>query len=696
MKESSRDKVITTAEERKSYAGCLPLVILYIVASVFTVVSARSNDVMYFGEAPLPFSAFTGVFSSLANICLIFLVVFYEKVGLIVSFVFLVVQSPLLLLSILKGHRLSSIPGLFTGLFTILTIVIIYRSNKKIRQYRSREFENLMEKQQISQRLFEQTATALVNAIDAKDTYSHGHSIRVAEYSEKIAREMGKNDEECYRVYYAALLHDVGKIGIDERIINKNGKLTTEEYEIIKQHPVMGNQILSSIHEYPYLSIGAHYHHERYDGKGYPDGLKGGDIPEIARIISVADAYDAMSSNRSYREAIPQQLVREEIVKGAGTQFDPAIAGIMQHLIDIDTDYHMKERTSPKELAGRNEIHCGQYRKDVSDGIMVDRNPARIHLKFTPEKETSLPAIILFDSLDERFHDDERTINDLNYFEYCEIFFDGRTGISGARKTDTKTVMDTALKKRPANPDSTDYDVEAVRVRDHILVSIDDGEKTVKVTVALPDSARYSYIGLTGQDCFISDVSISRSDTAVPDDHIERIAEEISYIRDMPEGDLPNIQIDGYRYGATAGISITDGMKLSFHTMSLPTARLIWHCAFIDVFRSADGSVDGEDYREYALVRLDGENWDEEGSAGNELIVKKTEEFAGWEEWKRINREGFDCTVYFERQGNRITVSTENLGVSVKNIITVDDGSKDVYAAITGDQCAVTDIRIIR
>ncbi len=139
-------------------------------------------------------------------------------------------------------------------------------------------------------------------------------------------------------MYYAALLHDVGKIGIDESIINKKGRLTEEEYEVIKQHPVMGNQILSSINEYPYLSIGAHYHHERYDGKGYPDKLKGEDIPEIARIISVADAYDAMSSNRSYREAIPQQLVREEIIKGAGTQFDPEIAGIMQHLIDIDTN----------------------------------------------------------------------------------------------------------------------------------------------------------------------------------------------------------------------------------------------------------------------------------------------------------------------------------------------------------------------
>ena len=110
----------------------------------------------------------------------------------------------------------------------------------------------------------------------------------------------------------------------------------------------MGNQILSSIVEYPYLSIGAHYHHERYDGHGYPNHLKGEEIPEIARIISVADAYDAMSSNRSYREAIPQKLVREEIVKGTGTQFDPVFAKIMLELIDQDVNYDMREKTNIK------------------------------------------------------------------------------------------------------------------------------------------------------------------------------------------------------------------------------------------------------------------------------------------------------------------------------------------------------------
>ena len=193
---------------------------------------------------------------------------------------------------------------------------------------------------------FVQTAEALATAIDAKDTYTNGHSRRVAEYSEMIAREAGKDEEECERIYFAALLHDVGKIGVPNAILQKKGKLTDEEYGAIKDHPVAGGAILSKIDQSPWLRIGALYHHERYDGKGYPEGLKGEDIPELARIIAVADAYDAMTSNRSYRAAIPQQVVREELVKGTGAQFDPDFARIMIRLVDADVNYTMKENAT--------------------------------------------------------------------------------------------------------------------------------------------------------------------------------------------------------------------------------------------------------------------------------------------------------------------------------------------------------------
>ncbi len=233
------------------------------------------------------------------------------------------------------------------AIMSILAYIFAYLDiNDKVDRANTIKIEHLEEQRKLSQRLFEQIANVLASAIDAKDEYTRGHSHRVAEYSEKIAREMGKSEEECKKIYYTALLHDVGKIGVSDRIITKNGKLTDEEYEIMKQHPVIGSQILSSVKDYPYLGIGARYHHERYDGLGYPDGLKGEEIPEVARIISVADAYDAMTSNRSYRSAFPQQDVRDEIVKNAGTQFDPDMAKIMQHFIDIDSRYEMKEQTA--------------------------------------------------------------------------------------------------------------------------------------------------------------------------------------------------------------------------------------------------------------------------------------------------------------------------------------------------------------
>lgn len=199
---------------------------------------------------------------------------------------------------------------------------------------RTREIAFYKEAQAREAALFEETTEALANAIDAKDRYTHGHSTRVAILSRRIAEEAGLSEAECNQVYFAALLHDVGKIGVPDKIINKPGKLTDEEFAQIKLHPVLGNRILSSIRLSPYLSVGAHYHHERYDGRGYPEGLSGEAIPVIARIIAVADAYDAMTSTRSYRDALARQRVRDEIANGMGKQFDYNFAAIMLRMID--------------------------------------------------------------------------------------------------------------------------------------------------------------------------------------------------------------------------------------------------------------------------------------------------------------------------------------------------------------------------
>ena len=145
------------------------------------------------------------------------------------------------------------------------------------------------------------------------------------------------------KIYMMALLNDIGKIGIPDTIINKPGKLSAEEFAVIKRHPSIGAKILENITEFPDIATGAHWHHERYDGKGYPDGLAGENIPEQARIIAVADCYDALTSRRSYRDMLSQKAVREKIEKDKGLQFDPRFADIMLSMIDEDIEYNMHE-----------------------------------------------------------------------------------------------------------------------------------------------------------------------------------------------------------------------------------------------------------------------------------------------------------------------------------------------------------------
>lgn len=198
-------------------------------------------------------------------------------------------------------------------------------------------------KTQENANLFLHIVEALADAIDAKDTYTNGHSRRVATYAREIAHRFGYSPKREKDIYMMGLLHDIGKIGIPDAIINKPAKLTDEEYGTIKMHSVMGAKILKNIAEMPLLVTGARWHHERYDGHGYPDGLAKEDIPEEARIIAVADAYDAMSSRRSYRGIMPQETVRQEILKGRGGQFDPTFADIMLKMMDEDPDYAMRE-----------------------------------------------------------------------------------------------------------------------------------------------------------------------------------------------------------------------------------------------------------------------------------------------------------------------------------------------------------------
>ena len=201
-------------------------------------------------------------------------------------------------------------------------VLLIARAKIASIQKRQREYRSIIE----------QALRTFARTIDAKDKYTNGHSLRVAKYSREIARRMGKDEREQENIYYIALLHDIGKIGIPDNILNKPGKLNDEERGIIQTHPTIGGDILKKFTALDGIADGAKYHHERFDGKGYCEQLAGEDIPPVARIIGVADTYDAMSSDRCYRKALSAEVISKELSDSSGTQLDPEV---VVHMLDM-------------------------------------------------------------------------------------------------------------------------------------------------------------------------------------------------------------------------------------------------------------------------------------------------------------------------------------------------------------------------
>ncbi len=176
------------------------------------------------------------------------------------------------------------------------------------------------------------TIRSLVSTIEAKDKYTEGHSRRVAEDSVTVANDLGLAAPDVEEIHLAGLFHDIGKIGISENVLNKQGKLTDEEYDQIKKHPLISQRIIEQVPQFKRISRIVRSHHEFYDGAGYPDGLHAEEIPIGARIMSVCDAYDAMTSDRSYRPALPIERALQIIRRNAGTQFDPDLVKIFLKL----------------------------------------------------------------------------------------------------------------------------------------------------------------------------------------------------------------------------------------------------------------------------------------------------------------------------------------------------------------------------
>jgi len=219
---------------------------------------------------------------------------------------------------------------------------------------------------QVEQLSFEIMAT-IASMIEAKDSYTKGHSIRVAEYSAMLADALGWKEETIKNLKYIALLHDIGKVGIPDRVLNKPGRLTETEFNIVKSHTTIGGDILKDIETISNVDAGARFHHERYDGTGYPSGIAGLSIPAVARIISIADAYDAMNSKRIYRDAFPKDIIRTELVNGRGTQFDPEFLDVFLNLFDEGKLYIAPEVEEEKEksIAGESSQLIQQIMRSI-------------------------------------------------------------------------------------------------------------------------------------------------------------------------------------------------------------------------------------------------------------------------------------------------------------------------------------------
>lgn len=242
-------------------------------------------------------------------------------------------------------------PGFVAYMLLVLSLLIIWVTWLVVQRQ--------LNQQQIKLNMANETVMAIANAVDAKDVRTHQHSTRVAEYSELIAREMKcfkwwQRGKELANLKKAAQLHDIGKIGVPDSVLNKVGRLTDEEYAKMKSHTISGAEILKDFTLVEHVEEGTHYHHERYDGKGYPEGLKGDEIPLYARIISVADTFDAMTSNRVYRSSMDTDYVMNEMKRGRGTQFDPDALDAFLRLVEkgvINPDKLYAQRRAEIEQA---------------------------------------------------------------------------------------------------------------------------------------------------------------------------------------------------------------------------------------------------------------------------------------------------------------------------------------------------------
>ena len=255
--------------------------------------------------------------------------------GYHLALVGMVIALVSVLIEMVSVYFVVTISGLFIGTgLVILLFLNLIRTGRSVRNLeRLRQKKELESRRRQTERISLQTIKTLSVTVETKNVYTNGHSQRVADYSALIAGALGWDDKRINNLRNAAYMHDVGMIGIPDSIVNKPTRLTEEEYAIIQRHTLIGADILKDITLIEHVAEVAHYHHERYDGTGYPEGLSGEEIPIEARIVAVADSYDAMNSKRIYRNALEKEKIIEELESCSGTQFDPVIAELFVRLI---------------------------------------------------------------------------------------------------------------------------------------------------------------------------------------------------------------------------------------------------------------------------------------------------------------------------------------------------------------------------
>lgn len=293
-------------------------------------------------------------------------------IGILVGLVAVIIES-------VSVYLVVCTSGIFLGIgLLLLLFCAVLKTLKDIRKLENERNKEQMEKERKqTETMSLQMIQTLSTTIEAKDEYTQGHSYRVAEYSALIAGELGWSNEEIENLKNAANLHDVGKIGVPDIILNKPTKLLDAEYEIIKKHTVIGADILKNITLIDHVEEVARYHHERYDGYGYPEGLSGEDIPIHARIVAVADSYDAMNSRRIYRNPLSPDAIHDEILKNRGTQFDPVVVDAFLKLLDenrLEIEKQSQNVLTTETFSGLETDGTMEAGKFISDVVDTMRN----------------------------------------------------------------------------------------------------------------------------------------------------------------------------------------------------------------------------------------------------------------------------------------------------------------------------------